>query len=51
MAYKVKVNGVVRRSHLSIDAAETIAELLWQQTGYHTQVIAPDGEIICEFES
>ncbi len=51
MDYKVKVNGVIRRSHLSKDSAETIAELLWMATGYNTQVIDSDGTVICEFES
>ena len=51
MTYKVKVNGVVRRSGLSKEVAEEIAEQLWLQTGYHTQVIAPGGGVWCEFES
>jgi len=50
MAYRVKVNGVVRRSHLSKDTAETIAEQLWDTTGYHTQVVDEDDNILCEFE-
>lgn len=49
--YTVTVNGTTRRRHLSRDAAESIAEEMWNITGYHTQAIAPDGTIICEFES